>query len=100
MKNVVEKIEALRYKMRMFGVMNDGSKNIFCDIGAVCVKTTQPQSTLSKNHHSIAYHHAKNAFAMGTVRVSKDHTSTNLADLFTNTMEAPNRERLLENFTY
>ena len=78
MKNAVEKIEALRYKMRMFGVMNDGSKNIFCDIGAVCVNTTQPESTLSKKHHSIAYHHAQKAFAMGTVRVSKDHTSTNL----------------------
>ena len=47
MKNTVEIIEALRYKLRMFGVTIDGSTNIFCDSGAVCVNTTRPGSTIS-----------------------------------------------------
>jgi hypothetical protein len=100
MKNAVEMIEALRYKLRMLGVPIEGPTNIFCDNGAVCVNTTRPESTLSKKHHSIAYHRSREAVAAGTVRVSKEHTSTNLADLFTKTMAAPKRDELLDSFTY
>jgi hypothetical protein len=101
MKNAVEMIESLRYKLRMFGVPIDGPTNIFCNNGAVCANTTQPKSTLTKKHHSIAYHRSsREAVAAGTVRVSKEHTSTNLADIFTKTMPAPKREELLDSFTY
>ena len=100
MKNAVEMIEALRYKLRMFGVPIDGPTNIFCDNGAVCANTTRPESTLTKKHHSIAYHRSREAVAAGTVRVSKEHTSTNLADIFTKTMPAPERDALLDSFTY
>jgi hypothetical protein len=48
----------------------------------------------------IAYHRSRKAVAAGTVRVSKEHTSTNLADIFTKTMAAPKREELLDRFTY
>ena len=100
MNNAVEIIEALRYKLPIFGVLIDGSTNIFCDNGAVCVKTTRPESTLSNNHHSIDYYRAEKAVTGETVRVSKEHTSTNMADLFTKMMAAPKREVLLEKFTY
>jgi hypothetical protein len=40
------------------------------------------------------------AVAAGTVRVSKEDTLTNLADIFTKTMAAPKRENLLYSFTY
>ena len=69
-------IEALRYKLRMFGVPIYGSTNIFCDNGAVCVNTTRPESTLSKKNHIIAYHCAQEEVAAGMVRVSKEHTQT------------------------
>jgi hypothetical protein len=100
LKNAVEMIEALCYKLRMFGIPVDGPTNIFCDNGAVCVNTTKPESTLSKKHHSIAYHRGREAVAAGTVRVSKEHTSTNLADLFTKIMTSIKREGLLDCFTY
>ncbi len=100
MKNAVELIEALRYKLRMFGVPIEGPTNIFCDNEAVCKNTTKPESTLSKKHHSIAYHRSREAVAAGTVRVSKEDTLTNLADIFTKTMAAPKREELLRKFTY
>jgi hypothetical protein len=93
MKNAVEMIEALRYKLRMFGA------NIFCDDGAVCANTTRPESTLTKKHHSVAYHRSREAVAAGTVRVSKEHACMNLADIFTKTMPAPKREDLLDSFT-
>ena len=59
MKNAVEIIEALGYKLRMFGVPINVSTNIFCDNGAVCVNTTRPESTLSMKHYSISYHCAQ-----------------------------------------
>jgi hypothetical protein len=91
MKNAIELIEALRYKLRMFGVSLEGPTNVFCDNGAVCSNTTKPESTLTKNHRS------REAVAAVTVRVSKEHT--NLADIFTKTMAAPKREELLNCFT-
>ena len=69
MKNVVKIIEALRYQLRIFRVPIDGSTNIFCENGAVCVNTTRPELTLSKKHHRIAYHRAREAVAVGMVRV-------------------------------
>ena len=100
MKNAVEMTEALRYKLRMFGVPIDGPTNIFCDNGSVCANATKPESTLTKKHHSsIAHHRTREAVAAGTVRVSKEHVSTNLADVFTKTMAAPKREDLLDRFT-
>jgi hypothetical protein len=99
MKNAVEMIEAMRHKLRMFGVPIDGPTNMFCDDGAVCANTTKPESTLTKKHHGIAHHRSREAVAAGTVRVSKEHTSTNLADVFTKIMCSPKREELLDSFT-
>jgi hypothetical protein len=73
---------------------------VFCDNEAVCKNTTKPESVLSKKHHSIAYHRGREAVAAGTIRVSKEGTHTNLADVFTKTMAAPKRENLLDKFTY
>ena len=73
MKNAVEIIEVLRYKLRVFGFPINGSTNIFCGNGAVCVNKTWPELTLSKKHHIIAYHHSQEAVASGTSRVSKEH---------------------------
>ena len=56
MRTAVEMIEALRYKLRMFGVPIDGPANVYCDNEAVYKNTTIPESTLKKKHHSIAYH--------------------------------------------
>jgi hypothetical protein len=100
MKTGIELIESLRYKLRMFGIPIEGPTNIFCDNEAVCKNTTRPESTLSKKHHSIAYHRAREAVAAGTARVTKEGTLTNLSDLFTKTMAAPKRENLLDKFTY
>ena len=100
MKVAVEMIEAIRYKLRMFGVPLDGPASVFCDNEAVYQNTTVPESTLNKKHHSIAYHRCREASAAGTVRIAKEGTLTNLADLFTKIMSAMRREELLERFTY
>ena len=100
MNNSVEITEALQYKLLKLGFRIDGSTNISCDNGVVYVNTTQPELTLSKNHHHIAYHRAQEMVAIGTVRVSKENLLTNFAYLLTNTIAAPNKEGLLDKFTY
>jgi hypothetical protein len=100
MKNAVELIERLRYKLRMFGIPIDGPTNIFCDNQAVYKNCSQPESTLNKKHHSIAYHRSREAVAAGTCRVAKEDTKTNLADLFTKVLPVKVREDLLNYFTY
>jgi hypothetical protein len=84
----------------MFGVPIEGPTNVFCDNEAVCKNTARPESTLTKKHHSIVYHRSQEAVAAGTVRVSKEDSLTNLADIFTKTMAAPKRENLLDSFAY
>ena len=100
MKVGVEMVEALRYKLRMFGVPIDGPASIFCDNEAVYQNTVIPESTLKKKHHSIAYHRCREAVAAGTIRVAKEGTKTNLADLFTKVLTADRRRFLLDRFTY
>ena len=100
MNNTVEIIESFLYKLHMFGFPIDRSMNIFFDNGAVCVNITWTESTISNKHHILNCHSAQEAVAEVIVRVSKYHTSTNLADLFTKTMAAPKREGILDKFTY
>ena len=100
MKTGVEMIEALRYKLRMFGIPIDGPANVYCDNEAVYKNTVTPESTLKKKHHLIAYHRCREAVAAGTIRVAKQGTEKNLADLFTKILTAARRVFLLERFTY
>ena len=100
MKNAVELVGSLRYKLRMFGIPIEGPTYVFCDNDAVCKNTTSPDSTLKKKHHSIAYHRCREAVAAGTIRIAKEDTKTNLSDLFTKILPPPRREELLDKFTY
>ena len=86
MKNAVEMIEALHYKLHMFGVPIEGPTHVYCDNGSVCKNGPRPTSTLTKRHHSIAYHRTREAVAAEMIRVTKEGTLTNLSDLFTKIM--------------
>ncbi len=59
-----------------------------------------PESVLKKKHHSIAYHRNREAVAAGTVRIAKEDSKTNLADVFTKVMSASQREPLFDRFMY
>jgi hypothetical protein len=100
MKNAVELIASLRYKLRMFGVPIDGATDMFCDNEAVYKNASTPESQLRKKHHSISYHMSREAVASGACRIAKEDTETNLADLFTKVLPKPRRELLLNKFTY
>ena len=100
LKAAVETIQALRFKLRSFGIPIEGATNIFCDNEAVTKATRTPESTLSKKHNAVAWHRVREAVAMEMVRVAKEDTKTNLADLMTKTLAYLDRERLMDRFMY
>ena len=100
MRTAVEHIEALRYKLCMFGILIEGPTNVFCDNEAVFKSTTIPESMLKKKHNSICYHHCREVVAAKVMRVATEGTLTNLADLFTKPLMQSVREGLLDRFTY
>ena len=97
MKTAVEQVEALRYKLWMFGIPMEGPTNVFCDNEAVFKNTSIPDST---KHTSICYHWAREAVAARTMQVAKEGTATNLANLFTKPLTDSRRAFLLDRFTY
>ena len=96
MRSAVDLIEGLRYKLRMFGI---GPTDVFCDNEAVTKNCGIPESTLKKKHHSIAYHRNREAVAAGTIRIAKEASESNLADVFTKILSVAKR-KLFDFFMY
>ena len=83
MKNSVELIGLLRYKLRMFGLPIEVSTDIFCENEAVYKNASMPKSHLRKKHHSILYHMSRETLNIGACSIATEDTETNLSDLFT-----------------
>ena len=62
--------------------------------------TRNLEATLSKKHNAIAYHLCWEAVAAGIIKVAKEDTATNLADLLTKAMSKERREDLMFKFMY
>ena len=58
-----EIIEALRYKLRMFGIPISGPCDVFCDNQSAVRSTLVPTSILNKKHNFIACHRVREAAA-------------------------------------
>ena len=84
----------------MFGVKIEGATDIYCDNEAVVRNGSTPESVLKKKHCSIAYHRNREAVAAGTVRIGKESTDTNLADVFTKIMSTAQRDPIFDRFMY
>ena len=100
MRIAKEVIVAIRYKLRMFGVPVVAPANLLCDNRGVVKNTSLPSSVLSKRHNAINYHAVREAAAAGILRVGKEDTETNIADLFTKMLSRDRRNELLSQFTY
>jgi hypothetical protein len=83
LKIATEMNEALRYKLRMFGIRIDGPTNTFCDNKSVVTNVTHPESTLTKKHNSIAYHKVRECVAMKALRVCHESGKMNCSDVLT-----------------
>ena len=83
MKSCVEKINALRFKLRMFGVPVDESTKVLCDNASVVKNSSILASTFNNKHSSITYHSVIWNVASGLIQVSWIYTNYNLADAMT-----------------
>ena len=100
MRQAIDLVKGLRYKLRMFGIPTEGPTDVFCDNESVYKNVSVPESVESKKQHSISYHAARESIAAGgIVRIAKENTLTNLSDVFTNTQNKPKREGLLDKAT-
>ena len=73
------------------GVDIRGPCNLFCDNNAVVLNSSVPESMLKKKHAAVNYHRVREAIAAGTVRVVKEDTATNVADMLTKCLAGPVR---------
>jgi hypothetical protein len=83
MKNGVESLRGLRYKLRMMGVPLSGPSYVYGDNMSVIHNTQRPESTLKKKSNSICYHAVREAVAMGECLTTHIPTKENPADLCT-----------------
>ena len=93
-------ISALRIKLKCFGIPLSGPTNVFCDNNGVVQNTSVPESTLSKKHNAINYHIIREAVAAGIIRVGKEDTATNIADVFTKLVPFTRKYQLLSPFLW
>jgi len=66
-----EMIEALRYKLRMFGIPIDGPTDVLCDNQSVVTNSSVPELQLSKKHNAICYHRVREACVADTIQMLK-----------------------------
>ena len=85
LKIATEMIEALRYKLRCFGIPVAGPAEVFCDNMSVVKNSSIPTSVLNKRHNSIYNHRVRVAQAAGILRFGWILGEFNLVDLFTKT---------------
>ena len=95
MKQSVELIEALRYKLHMTGFPREVPTILFCDNSAIVINTTTPQSMLNRKHTSIEYHRCREAYAAGIVQITKEGRLPNLANMITKVLVGPKLRQLV-----
>ena len=83
MKNGMEALRGLRYKLRMMGVELTGPSYIYGDNMSVIHNTQRPESTLKKKSNSVCYHAVREAVAMNECRTGHVSTHHNPADICT-----------------
>ena len=89
MRQAVEMIEGLHYKVRMMGIEIKGSTSLLCDNKSVVKNATRPESCLKKKHVAIAYHRVREAQAASIVRIAHQPGEFNLADVLTKLLPGP-----------
>ena len=87
LKNGIETVRGLRYKLRMMGIPISGPNFVYCDNKSVVTNSQNPESTLQKKSNSICYHAARESVAMGESLVTHILTDENPADICTKILQ-------------
>ena len=95
-----DQISALQIKLKCFGIPIDGPTNMFCDNNVVVKNVSLPESTLSKKHNAVNFHVIRESVAAEIIRVGKEDTLTNIADVFTKLVPFTRKRELLARFLW
>lgn len=96
LKQGIEIIKGLRYKLRMLGIPLDGHAHIRVDNMSVVHNASRPESALKKKSNAIAYHFVRENMSAGIGKVAYEPTGTNKADILTKTHSGPERARIIK----
>ena len=100
MKQGVEALRGIRYKLRMMGVAIDGPTYIYGDNMSVIHNTSKPESCLKKKSNSICYHFVREAVAAKECLTTRVPTLRNFADLLTKVLFGKKRRDLVGGVLY
>ncbi len=81
MKNGMETVRGLRYKLRMMGIPVDGPAYVYGDNVSVIHNTQRPESMLKKKSNSVCYHYCRESVAMNESVTGHAPAKQNMADL-------------------
>jgi hypothetical protein len=90
-----ERIKALRYKLRMFGIPIEGATNVLGDNKSVVNSASKVEARLKKKHNVICFHTVREASDANWRRVGWEPTASNIADIFTKMLDTEQRRKLL-----
>ena len=96
LRQATDMIEALLYKLRMFGVPIEYEARVLCDNESVVKSGTNPEARLSKKHNSIAFHRIRECVASKMILIYHEKGESNLADILTKVLPVERRVQLLK----
>ena len=95
MKNGMETLRGLRYKLRMMGVQLSGPSFVYGDNMSVIHNTQRPESMLRKKSNSICYHAIREAVAINELLTGHVSTHHNPADIATKVVPGGQQQNYL-----
>ena len=96
MKQGVEALRGIRFKLQMMGVKIDGPTYVYGDNMSVINNTSKPESVLKKKSNSICYHFVREAVAVSECLTTHVPIARNWADLLTKVMFGKKRRELVQ----
>ena len=96
MKQGVEALRGIIFKLRMMGIRIDGPTYVYGDNMYVIHNTSKPESVLKKKSNSICYHFVREAVDMKGCLTTHVPTARNWADLLTKVLFGKKRRELVQ----
>ncbi len=100
MKQGIEKLRGLQYKLCMMGIPLARPSYIFGDNKSQVTNLTKPESTLKWKCSSICYHFIHESVAMGETAITHLKSEHNSSDLMTKVTYGAKYHRLVSGILY
>ena len=100
MKQGIDALRGLRYKLRMMDIPISGLSYIYGDNMSVVHNISRPKSDLRKKSNSVCYHTVHESVPMGESLVGHIPCKENIADLMEKVLYGQKRRYLVSNILY